>query len=137
MPQRKDPVLESEEWKTNIRPHLHRLDNDLTKLLMAEEISAQHWKEMRDDLEIMALTVKGIVGNGEEGMIDKKIAKAIDKSRNELIHDVSMVMQKAFSDRDKVKQEQWDKYKLAIFGGGVTVVVGVLLNIIEFISALR
>jgi hypothetical protein len=33
-----------------------------------------------------------------------------------------------------MKQEQWDKYKLAILGGGITVVVGVLLNIIEFIT---
>ena len=128
-----DPLLQSEEWMDTQRPRLHGYGTAIQNNTFAID-------ELSREVKELSATVTKIVGtNGDDGMIKIKIAQAIESmrhefelSRNELVRDVSILLVRAFEDRDKVKAERWEKYKLLIFGGGVTVAVGVVLNIIEF-----
>ena len=117
-----------DEWNNKGRPQLHLINNELTKLIAADTVINCDIAEIKAAMGVITAAIKSIVGNGEVGLIDKKI----DKARAETIHDIATLLQQHEAAREQAKSDQWNKYKVLWVGGGVTVAVGVILNIIEY-----
>ena len=105
-----DPLLMSHEWINVQRPRLHKYGNEIQNLLNTDIVTNNELSAIRKDLKNINDVLKNIIGNGDAGLIDRKV----DKSRVEMLKDVAAIVELTLKKDSERRAEDWKKLKWVI-----------------------
>jgi hypothetical protein len=110
-----DPLLISPEWINVQRPRLHRYGGEIQNLINTDIVTKNELVSIREDLKTINNVLKNIIGNGDGGLIDRKV----DKSRGEMLKDIATIVEISLRKDSERRAEEWKKLKWVVVSAAI------------------